>query len=173
MARLKQRTIYLVEGETEKTLIKALSQTEIPPGKIFIFNIWNHPINRLARKLGKPKEFHLSLVIDTDTTCNWPVFRDNILFLNDRSYNYGIYVQHHNLEDELVYCCHKNAITSLTRDFYQLSSVTEFKTRFAQDKNLNATLQKNQFDFFKLWKRPHSFEQCCIQQHIKAHLCNT
>ena len=164
----KQTLIYFAEGETEQALINALKDEGcLVAGKFIKFNLWQNSIKSLFRRLNKQST--LIFVIDTDITNQWDIFRDNIKSL--KGYDYCIFVQNRNLEEELVHCCAKRNLNELVRDFYGITSISEFKTKLVQDRQLAARLRNQNFNHTQLWCRPQYFERLCHQHQLPLLLC--
>ena len=170
MVELKNESrTYFAEGETEKALIGALKQNGIlSSGKFKKFNFWQNKISRLLRVLNKKES--LVFVIDIDVSESWDIFKENIKVLE--GYNFCIFIQNQNLEDELIYCCSKQHLNVLTRDFYDVSSKREFKSKFSQDKNLAATLNNQGFEHSKLWQRFQRFQSFDELSQLPLPFCN-
>lgn len=65
--------IYLVEGETEEMLFKALPLL----GKTMKFNLWQKPIRKIERKFKSDTKIYV--VYDTDIWDNFDLFHQNIM----------------------------------------------------------------------------------------------
>ena len=160
--------IYFAEGETEQALINALKHDGcLASGKFKKFNLWQNPIKGMIRTLDKKST--LIFIIDTDLIEEWDIFKNNIKCL--KGYDYCIFVQNRNLEEELVHCCAKRHLEALVREFYGVTSIDEFKTKFAQDRQLASRLKSQNFEHTQLWRRVQNFEQLCQQHHFPLHLC--
>lgn len=166
----RKQVVYFYEGETEKKLLEFLKKTEqIKSGKLKKFNLWKNRFKSIERTINGVEE--LFFLIDTDDVQGITNFMDNIQSL--KSYNYCLIIQYKNLEDELCYSCNKLNHKKLLQDFYKIKNSDKFKSRFNQDKNLSNTLNKNNFNFSKLWERNKNFAKFLDRNFIKVDInCN-
>lgn len=73
----------------------------------------------------------------------------------------------------MLFACNINKNSVLFDFFYQVGHLNEFKTKFAQDKNLPFTLTQNDFDCKKLWSRNNGFSHWLKDKHIEVNIdCN-
>lgn len=145
---MKDKYIYLVEGECERKLVKVLQSDElIRYGKIIVFNPVNEKMT-IDRLRTINKDSNIVFVFDTDTN-NYNILNQNIYFVKKLKYINILVPQIHNLEDELVY---STAINNI-KELLNVSSVREHKTRFINEKNLMFKLKKADFNINKLWSR--------------------
>jgi len=97
---------------------------------------------------------------------NLSIFTKNITQL--KPYNIRLMVQHKNLEDELCFSCGKNSHSALFKGLYDITSATEFKTRFNNDNSLQQKLVANNFDYKKLWTRETAFNTFLTSKGISS-----
>jgi len=153
---------YFYEGETEEKLLRYLKDNELlNPGRLRKYNLWNTEF-----KLGKTinRNDHLFFFIDTDITTGLPTFKANIARL--KSFNIRFIIQDKTFEDELCFACGKRSNHTLYKDFYNVTSPRDFKTKFINENNLNGKLTTNNFDYKKLWSRELAFNQVLISNGI-------
>lgn len=140
-----------MKGGQKQKLLEFLKNTKrIRSGKLKKFNLWERDLSSIEKTLNR--EWKLFFVIDTDHMQNTKYLIPNIKFLKLwHPHNFCLIAQDSNLEDELLSACNINNYKTLCDVFYSVANLDEFKTKFAQDKNLSHTL-KNNFDFLKFWE---------------------
>lgn len=142
--------IYFVEGETEESIIKALRFF----GSVRKLNLWEFDLNKVISNFSQKTDIFF-IVFDTDTICNIGRFNQNIKLLDNKGYQYYLLPQNKNLEDELIYCCHKiNSHQELYKHF-NASSNSEYKNVInkLRPENLNKKLEDAHFQEPLLWSR--------------------
>lgn len=151
----KTETVYYVEGECEKNFINSFkSNKALTPGKVLIVNFWElSNINKVIRLLPRGKKADIFVVFDTDVISETERFSANIKTLSKSARKIVLLPQTFNFEDEIVFAFSLQNTRIMTRHLYQLDTIEEFKTKFAQDKNLVNNLNSKDFDLKKLWIR--------------------
>jgi len=162
---------YYCEGETEMSLVSSLKgKKNIAPGRVKKFNLWQDQISKIERTFKEGGV--LIFIIDTDAMNPSNIFIDNIKKL--KKWNFCLRIQNKNLEYELCFSCGKSGKPALYKDFYDCNSVSEFKNKLNKDNNLYRTLERNQFDFKKLWTRSSHFKShfhSCLPK-IDSYICD-
>ncbi|PHS72982.1 MAG: hypothetical protein COB22_03620 [Cycloclasticus sp.] len=154
---------YFYEGETEKKLLQHLKdEGHLSPGVLKKHNLWNTPFRKIERIIKKKDLSYF--FIDTDVTDDLSIFKENINRL--KPYNIRLMIQNKNLEDELCFACGKKDNRTLYRDFYGVTSSTEFKPKFIKESNLEGKLTANNVDYKKLWTRKTSFNDFLTSSEI-------
>lgn len=146
---MNNKYLYLVEGEDELALIKALKENPalIRQGKVSRFDPTKQKLtpNRMINILPGTV---VVLVFDTDTS-NPGVLEFNINML--RKYvtrvNIVLVPQVLNIEDELERSTNVRKAQEITNS----QSLSKFKSDFANAGNVRALLVKHKFDINKLW----------------------
>ncbi|MBR1684272.1 MAG: hypothetical protein IJ708_03985 [Clostridia bacterium] len=143
---------YLVEGPDEKNLVDTL-KSQLPPyvkvGKVEVFNVVQKKIT-LEKIRTWPKDVIVILIFDTDTE-NTSILSENIRMLNKNQHIGKVLCipQYRKLEDEIA----RTIKAKSALDLFATKSKGDFKTMFANEKELMAKLQKWDFDFSKLWTK--------------------
>lgn len=164
MKNIRINTKFLVEGKTERALLKALqskikvsdnSFPKIVSGKTNIFNLWT--TNAAGLKTLINKNELIVAIFDTDTinSTNLNRFISNIVLLSKHCREIILVQQNLNLEDELV-----NATCLLNlKELYGLfnSNKTNFKNDFLKEKNLVRKLCSKNFEVSLLWNSKKIF----------------
>lgn len=139
--------IYLVEGETEEMLFKALPLL----GKTMKFNLWQKPIRKIERKFKSDTKIYV--VYDTDIWDNFDLFHQNIMRLKSSKRLLGIIQQTHNLENELLFACQSVKNQKQLFKAFNAVSADEFKTNFNATTNLAYKLDNLGFNPDLLWQQ--------------------
>ena len=113
-----KQILILVEGETERKLIKALNI----PGRVRIVNLWENPINKILPTINKQLVY---IIFDTDTLKQISFFQNNLRVLEKNNIDFKLFQQTNNLEDELVRCTNCKTIN----DIFNTQGVKEFKNQ--------------------------------------------
>lgn len=165
---------YLVEGECEKALVKALKDLQyIVPGSIEIINVVERTIPKRALYLFKPKTT-IILIFDTDTN-KTDTLQKNVDLLRSQKPHVQKVVcipQNKNLEDELSKACSLKDI----KELFKSKSKKDFKRDLLQCSNLSQALVRHKLDMEKLWDSIPTgpFQRFkngahCIKKKIKLH----
>ncbi|PWQ96541.1 hypothetical protein [Leucothrix pacifica] len=161
----KVETIYFVEGECEKNFINSFKTNRaIISGKVRITNLWETAnINRIIRSLPKQGAV-IYVAFDTDVTSEAERFCANIKALSKHCRKIILLPQHEHFEDELAFAC-QQATRDLPSYLYGLSSLSECKTKLAQDKNLVSNLNAKGFVLARMWSRTDIIEQLILPKN--------
>ncbi len=145
--------LYLVEGETEKRLLKILKDGKnVYSGRIFVCNIVQERI-RPAMFMSYGTKISIAAIFDTDTSTA-DLLKQNISILKDLP-NFQEMVcipQVSNFEDELCYACNIRDVRVITGS----RSKSDFKRDFLNAGNILQKLNRKGFDVSKLWSREAS-----------------
>lgn len=161
---MRKQVVYFYEGETEKKLLEVLKNTQrIRSGKLKKFNLWKNDFKSIKKTIHTATE--LFFIVDTDDTDNTKIFESNIKSFDNP---FNLIIQVKNLEDELCYSCNKSNNKELFQDFYKVQHSDTFKSKFIKDKNLFNVLDKNNFDFLKLWENSKNFTEFLDKNFIKV-----
>ncbi len=154
-----RKCIYLVEGQCEEKLIKALKQEPefILPGKVKVFNVIQNrlPVNQLIQF--DPGSIVI-MVFDTDKDETEPL-RENIELLRKRCRNVETLTiaQVLDFEDEIIRATDVARVTEMTKS----ETIRDFKNAVVKMKetDFRATLSRHHFDIARLWiaKPPEAF----------------
>lgn len=150
----KVTTLYFVEGECEENFIHSFkAKREIFSGKVQKTNLWEITnINRILRSLPREKS-NIYVVFDTDVLTSVDRFCKNIHALSKHARSIVLLPQHEHFEDEIAFACGQMASRDIPAHLYRLSSISECKTKLAQDKNLVNNLRSKGFDLSAMWAR--------------------
>ena len=135
-----KQILILVEGETERKLIKALNIA----GRVRIVNLWENPINKILPTINKQLVY---IIFDTDTLKQISFFQNNLRVLEKNNIDFKLFQQTNNLEDELVRCTNCKTIN----DIFNTQGVKEFKNQWNKSNNLEQKLLKLNFRTEQLW----------------------
>lgn len=141
---------YLVEGPDEKNLVETL-KSQLPPyvrvGKVDVFNVIQKKIT-LEKIRTWPKGVTVILIFDTDTD-NTNILHENIGMLKKSPHVSKVLCipQFRKLEDEIA----RSIKAKSALDLFGTKSRGDFKTVFANEKDLIGKLKKQGFDFSKMW----------------------
>ncbi len=152
-------TIYFVEGDTEKKLIKCLKAgNQIIHGKVIKYNFWEQLASSIIFNI--KKRDRVIVVFDTDKGLSIETnrFIENILTIKRVCKEIILMPQHRNLEDEIVFCCGFSSKRKMFEVLYNTTSSKEFKTKFLSESQLLMKLNNNDFHTKKLWSRNNIFE---------------
>lgn len=143
------KLLYLVEGESEAALIKAIKNKYIYSGRVLVFNPWTKKAGNLTRNIrGKTV---CILIFDTDEykagKANIKLLQENLKLLEKYSEKVIVICQNETLEDELVKSCSIRKI----EEFFNLKSINEHKKRFIKTNNLSVKLKEKNFNIQKIW----------------------
>lgn len=155
------RTVYYVEGETERTFIESLAKELqlIRPGKVRVLNIANQLLGSYERRRFTPDETAV-FVFDTDIQPTDTLKRNAEILEKEKKArslrDYLFVLQVPNLEGEILRCCSR---IHRIREFFGTRNDSDFKQMMAQAKTLKTTLERNGFDPSLLWsaKSPASY----------------
>lgn len=153
MGKTLRRRVYLVEGETEESLLEDLKKSKhMMPGKIHKINCWlSNPLAILRRLPAERVE--VVVIFDTDRIATLDNFCE-VLRLLDKQYYLYLAQQTPNLEGELVYSCTKLKCPQDLFKAFNCNNEDEFKHLFLRTSNRKHNLDKLGFDVKKLWTRP-------------------
>ncbi len=156
----KSGSIYLVEGEDEKKLVRTLitDMQLIRPGKVLVFNAVQQNLN--SRRIVTFGEY-VTVVLVFDTDCgNIDILSSNIRLLQKQSNVHEVLCvpQVTNLEDELLRACKIKSIRELTSS----SSDAKYKRDLIRATNLDRLLEKAGFQMNLFWAK----EPCGIFSSI-------
>lgn len=156
----KVETIYFVEGECEKNFINSFKASrEIISGKVRITNLWETAnITKVIRLLPKEKAI-IFVVFDTDVISEIERFRANVKSLSKHARKIVLLPQHGHFEDEIAFACSKLATKNLPMHLYGLQTMSECKTKLAQDNNLVNNLRPKGFELSMMWSRAEIVER--------------
>ena len=146
---MKNRYLYLVEGDDELALIKALKESPamIRQGRVTKFDPTKDKLTP-NRMINISPNMVVVFIFDTDIN-NSNILKFNIDML--KKYVSGVKIilvpQVLNIEDELERSTNIRKAQELTNS----KSLSNFKTDFASATNLRLLLMKHQFDINKLW----------------------
>lgn len=144
------RIIFLVEGETEQAIIKALNFL----GNPIKFNLWNNDIQKILRKYSQNDIF--IIIFDTDILNNITRFNENLKILKVHKFTYYLLQQTTNLEEELEYACLQ--LRNIQQLIHHLGAqgLSDCKSKIAQlrPKILENKLITFSLDKSRLWARP-------------------
>lgn len=156
----KVETIYFVEGECERNFLNSFKTSgEIISGKVRITNLWEiTKITKVTRLLPREKAI-IYVVFDTDVTSEQERFCANLKSLSKYARKLILLPQHRHFEDELAFACGRLETRNLPSHLYGLNSISECKTKLAQDKNLVSNLNSKGFELPQMWSRSDIVEQ--------------
>lgn len=147
---------YLVEGECDEAVVRALKEKYIHSGKIKVINVATKRVSDLVRRSIKTSTVCV-LIFDTDIfntgKGNSNIILENISIL-EKSQNVKkvvVICQDENLEDEIVRATNIKNITNLLNS----RSVTDFKRDVISCSNLLKKLEDKNFDISKFWMSPN------------------
>ncbi|MDO4711414.1 MAG: hypothetical protein Q4A75_05505 [Peptostreptococcaceae bacterium] len=146
--------VYIVEGETEQQIIKAIKNKYIVAGRIYVQNLTQSEISQTFIRTLKPKT-KVVIVFDTDVEKDHAVdtLRDNIKKLRKSSQVKQVISlpQIKNIEDEIVYSTKVKTI----RDLINSKSEKDFKRDLinTHESHILSALEKKHFDIVKFWSR--------------------
>ena len=145
----KDKLLYLVEGECEAALIRAIKNEYIYSGKVLVFNPWTKRAGNLTRNI--KKNTICILIFDTDEYKKGKdkgnQLKENLKILEKYSKEIIVICQNDTLEDELVKSCSIKKI----EEFLNIKSINEHKKKFIKINNLLSKLKENNFDIKKIW----------------------
>lgn len=140
---------YLVEGETEKKLIKELKNKYIYSGNIRVSNALNKQIPEgFLRTI--PKNSVIVLIFDTDVYKLEMLEKNIKLIKKYKNVSDIIFIkQVYNFEDEIIYSTNIRNIKELLNS----KSASEFKKDFLNSTNILKKLEEFHFSINKLWSK--------------------
>lgn len=146
--------VYIVEGETEQQIIKAIKSEYIFPGRVYVQNLTQNEITSAFLRTLKPKT-KVVIVFDTDVD---GAHGANTLFKNTVKLRKFAQVkqvitipQIKNLEDEIV----RSTTLKRLRDLINSKSDSDFKRDILRthESHILSVLKKNSFDIREFWSR--------------------
>ena len=146
-----KKCIYLVEGDCEEKLIKALKEKPalVLPGRVKILNVVQNEIPRSIMMSLEPGSL-VVFVFDTDKEVTEHL-KKNIEVLRRLKFNFTVltFAQVLNFEDEIVRATDVRKAQELTKS----TSVRDFKTDFCKMKaaSCRSALERHHLDVGKLW----------------------
>lgn len=147
---------YLVEGECDEAVVRALKEKYIHSGKIKVINVATKKVSDLVRRSIKTSTVCV-LIFDTDIfnagKGNSKIILENISKL-EKSPNVKkviIICQDQNLEDEIV---RATSIKNI-KDLLGSKTVTDFKREVISCSNLLKKFEDKDFDISKFWTQPN------------------
>ncbi len=142
---MSKKYCFLCEGETEESVLKALSII----GQVIKFNICEHNADKVIRRI----KGNCYVIYDTDIIDNKNIarFRENVKILQQKTNLIGFLQQTNNLEDELVRSS-KVKIQDLQKHFHA-SGQNELKTKINKSNNLFERLQQIGFNADLMWRQ--------------------
>ena len=146
-----RKCFYLVEGECEEKLLKALKEQPalINPGSVKKFNVIQNEIPA-SKLMSFDPGSRVVLVFDTDKEVTEHL-KKNIEMLNKVCSKVEVLTiaQVLNFEDEIV----KSTDVSKAQDLTRSRSVSNFKSDFCRMKvqECRSLLERHQFDVEKIW----------------------
>ncbi len=160
-----KKCFYLVEGECEEKLVKALKEKPalIHPGSVKKFNIIQNTIPSSKLMSFDPGSM-VVLVFDTDIEIT-EYLKKNIRMLKDFCLRVEILTiaQVLNFEDEIV----RSTDVDKAQDLTKSDSISDFKRSVnrMKDTEFRQALKRHKFDLSKLWiKRPPKIYSFINQQ---------
>lgn len=147
--------VYIVEGETERHIIKAIKNKYMLPGKIYIQNPTQIEISQAFVRTLKPKTT-VGIIFDTDIEEEHAVnrLRKNIEMLRKSKQVKSVFTipQIKNIEDEIIYSTKK---LNRIQDLIHSESEKDFKRDFlsTHESYILNVLEKKHFDISKFWSR--------------------
>lgn len=154
---MKQKQVFLVEGESEKVLLQHLRE-RYPKitAKYMIFNALQNDLNKFIRTFKDIKQTSFFIVFDCDVLnhkdCNKvSQLIDNFnLLRKHKAYAVWLIQQTNNLEDELISAlCLKNSKQLF--EYFQSVSKEEFVRRLINSNNLTSKLIN--FNLARFWEK--------------------
>lgn len=148
--------VYLVEGNTESKLVKALIQGGIlSSGSVKIFNCWYGKIDSLLRGFPKSSKTDVYVIFDTDTMTSISEFVGAIQSISKVSNRLVLLQQTLNFEDELCYACVKLNPKTTSELFRQFNAqgADDFKRSFLRITNCVNRLSDLGFNKKLIWSR--------------------
>jgi len=147
----KDSLIYLVEGECEEALIKAIKNEYILSGKIRVLNMLQKNIGSHIRVLNQK---NICIIIDIDVLDKEKLKRlnTNIEILIKNRKRVILICQNKKLEDELITSTKLKNETDLY-ELFGAEGENEFKGKFIAENSevLLKKLEKKGFDIGKIW----------------------
>lgn len=151
---MTKKVIYLVEGETEEALIKALiSNNTLEHGRVIIFNCWDGKAESIARRLSTSESNKIYIVFDTDVTNRAKNFVHTVNYIIRYSYQVVLLQQTKNLEEELVYSCSQIRTENKLYFHFNAQGPNQFKKEFLRVSNRLERLYSLGFDCDLMWRR--------------------
>lgn len=147
---------YLVEGESDEAVVKALKEKYISSGKIKVINVTSKKVTDLIVRRIKTSTICI-LIFDsgifTTGKGNPKIILENISKLEKTSNVKKVIVicQEENLEDEIV----RATTIKNIKELLDSNSVTDFKREVISCNNLLKKLEDKNFDITKFWIKPN------------------
>lgn len=165
-----QSWFFLVEGDTEKALLKELREHHnLIIKEIRKFNLWNANLMSLLPMI-KPN-MGVVVIFDTDTLNNINDFIRNLSLLSRRVKRLFLIQQNKNFEDELCFACNNCTQTNLFKLFAQkntnIRSVSEFKRNFLQCTKRIKRLEEINFSHARIWSKHHELISQLLQYNAR------
>jgi len=148
---MRNQSVILVEGETEKSLFRSLNCVT---NQIIIANCWQVDPGKLIRRLRRfSRKVEIFVVFDTDRLENLDRFTNCVRHLAKNCSRLYLLQQIHNLEEELIFSCD---LIQNKRDLYRAfgkSSKNQFKAKFNQSNGRLEILERQGLNRNRLWSR--------------------
>ena len=147
-----RQNLFLVEGQTEEKLVKALYL-----GQVKVVDLWslnNSKIDSINRSISKGTQVFVICDVDAINPTRCQNFLKN--FQDIGKYvgrqNIAIIQQTNNFEHELLYCMSLRR-KDLYEKFNNASGDAQLKKNFIAERKMLEKLMSNNFDINKLWSK--------------------
>jgi len=143
---------YIAEGKTEQKFVREFTSNELLSGKVDVVNLWEKSLSQAKLIQLVKRNSNIICIIDTDiyeTDLNkQKILIENLDSLKRHANKVLLIAQNKNFEDEI----NRGLSPKDLYKVFDVSSKSEFKSKFLDETNIRFKLINNGFEITKIWQ---------------------